>query len=484
MKTELLLLIFCEILFNGCAQKKSQTDYNSFIKNFKSDFQILRSSLDEGHQGLYRYNSKATIDSLFEAAESLIKEPINEREFQLLVCKVISKIGDGHTRVHAPEAEERKIMEASTAIPFQLYCYNDTLFVQKNFSNLSDQDFLGAQIVSINGRASKDLIKDFLAVLPSDGRNVTMKYKMISTPRTFTRFFQYLYGYTESYDVEYISSGMSLFKKNTIKGISNQELSRIMAERYTTNQSLVVFHLNDDKKSAYLKISSFDTGTLSEGGVDLPRFLQNSFKELAANKIKHLIIDLRMNGGGADEYGKLLFSYLIDHDFDYYASLTMKKETYDFFKYTSRPDQKAPSGMLRANRNGSFDNLWHPNVGKQKPSLPTFRGQLYVLINGGSFSTTSECLSMIHSYTNAVFIGVESGGGYYGNNSGGSAELILPATKIRIEIPLTQYTMAVKKYPYPDHGLIPTYEIKPTIKDQISGKDPELGFARKLIERK
>ena len=88
---------------------------------------------------------------------------------------------------------------------------------------------------------------------------------------------------------------------------------------------------------------------------------------------------------------------------------------------------------------------------------------------------------MIHSNTNAVFIGEESGGGYYGNNSGMVPEMILPVTRIRIAIPLIKYVMAVKEYPFKDHGFFPDYEVIPNIAEKINGIDPELAFAKKLI---
>ena len=161
----------------------------------------------------------------------------------------------------------------------------------------------------------------------------------------------------------------------------------------------------------------------------------------------------------------------------------MNKQSYDFFKYTSRPDMKAPKGMLKPNAQGTFDDVKHPNFGNQKPSLPTFSGNIYVLINGACFSTTCECLSMIHSYTKSVFIGEEAGGTYDGNNSGPTPDMTLPNTKIRIEIPLLKYVMAAKEYQYKDSGLIPEHKVVPTIQERINDKDPELEFANEIIKK-
>jgi hypothetical protein len=53
----------------------------------------------------------------------------------------------------------------------------------------------------------------------------------------------------------------------------------------------------------------------------------------------------------------------------------------------------------------------------------------------------------------------------------------------RVAIPLMKYVMAVKDYPFRDHGLFPDHLIVPTIEDKLKGNDPELEFAKKLIQQ-
>ncbi|MEO8086694.1 MAG: S41 family peptidase, partial [Bacteroidota bacterium] len=418
-------------------------------------------------------------------AETSISGPMSEREFKILLSKVVNQIGCGHTKVVAPKPDQDKLDEGKTAIPFQPFWQDDKLFVLRNFSDLNDSDFLGAEIVSINGHDTADILKDLFAIFPSDGNNMTHKYRLITPPRNFTRYFYYLYGYAESYQVEYFSMNDSTIKKSTLAGLVFDDLITIREKRYALYyfEPPVEFKLNEDKKGAYLRITSFDKEYLEKSKINYTKFLQTVFKEIETDHILNLILDLRYNGGGTDEYGKILFSYFVNQEFDYYKSLTMNKQGYDFFKYTSRPGMKAPKGMLKANEQGTFDDVQHPNFGKQKPALPTFPGNIYVLINGACFSTTCECLSMLHSYTKSIFIGEETGGGYYGNNSGPTPDMTLPNTKIRIEIPLMKYLMAVKDYKYKDRGLIPDYIVVPTIQERIRNDDPELEFAKDLMKK-
>jgi len=67
---------------------------------------------------------------------------------------------------------------------------------------------------------------------------------------------------------------------------------------------------------------------------------------------------------------------------------------------------------------GKFHLVKHPNLGLQQPSQPHFAGRVFALMNGGSFSTSSEFLSMLHFYKRATFVGEEAAGGYYGCTAG------------------------------------------------------------------
>jgi C-terminal processing protease CtpA/Prc len=476
----ILSVLFILITTFSFAQDSTKENRISPEK-LKQDFQILRASLTEGYPAMYRYNSKKIIDALFVSSERLLQKPMSEREFLLFLSKVVMQFHDGHMKVDPAKATADKLNSNPSAIPIQAFISDHKMYVQKNYSMLSDKELMGAEILSINGRNISSIITDFFKIYTSDGNNETNKFKRLENTRSLSRYLFYLQGYTEEYEIEYVSFNEKLKKKFTLKGLLYDSLVKIRKQKYPAfQQSPAEFKLLNSS-TAYLKIASLDENDYDKSKMDFYSFLRSSFDSINSKGIKNLILDMRGNGGGTDEYGKTLFSYFVDHAFLYYDSLTINKATFSFMKYTNHPNAKVPEQGIRLNSSGTYDVLAHPNVGNQQKSEPNYSGRLFVLIDGSCFSTTSECLSMLKSYTSAVFIGEESGGGYYGNCSGFVSELILPNSLLQIEIPLMKYSMAVKKYKYKDRGIIPDHSISPTIKDKISGVDPELDFTKKLV---
>jgi C-terminal processing protease CtpA/Prc len=142
-----------------------------------------------------------------------------------------------------------------------------------------------------------------------------------------------------------------------------------------------------------------------------------------------------------------------------------------------------PPGMYERGKDGKYHWVGHPNWGINQPSQPMFRGKVLVLINGRSFSTTSEFLSHMHFNKRATFIGEESGGGYYGNTSGYMPTITLPHSGLRLELPVMAYYMAVSGYKEASRGVIPDHPVPYTIAELIAGRDKEMELALKLARQ-
>src|SRR5262245_30619242 len=120
---------------------------------------------------------------------------------------------------------------------------------------------------------------------------------------------------------------------------------------------------------------------------------------------------------------------------------------------------------------------------EQQPEIYAFLGRTIVLINGLIFSTAADFCAVAHHLKRATFIGEETGGGYYGNNSGMQTILTLPNSKARIRVPMYEYWNAVPGYDGKRRGTRPDYMVETKAANLLRGVDEQLELAMKLASQ-
>jgi Peptidase family S41 len=444
--TPYCLLLFLFFVAASAANAQDKPDLHRKIAplQLQQDFILARDTLQKIHAGLYRYKSKLEINRLFDSKFALLKDSLDELAYFSIMRSLISGIEDGHTACFLPGELENPLFNSPKLFPIQ------PLFIgQRAYVACDTKEFpAGTEILAVDQQAIKELRRTLFGVIPSDGANETGK--QVELNKFFFGHYAFALGERSSFTVDYKTpSGET--KRKTLAGVAVNDIQcrpvNPKVEKY--------LQLNYQPGNiAVLTIQSFLNGYLEDTKENFKDFLAASFQELQVKKINKLIIDLRDNKGGEDENGALLYAYLTDKPFRYYDSL----------KSTTK-------------------NLQHPNLGLQQPKENNFTGSVAFLINGKCFSTTAEFCAVAKSNKRGVFIGEETGGGYYGNTSGDRATVILPNTKIRVNIPMNKYVLAVKKTRYKDRGIIPDYTIIPSIADLIQGKDVQMRYALKLAEK-
>jgi len=450
------------------------------IREMREDFQILRNAFEEGHAGLYRYSSKKAMDKCFENTLSRIDRPMTEWEYLRLLTPLAAAVNCGHTGINASVELERHFKRQPVFPPFNLRFMSGKAWLIRNYS---DRELLpGAEVTRINGHEISEILETLLPAIPSDGHIESSKFQRLNGTIFLGSLYNLFYGPTPEYALECVdekAGAAALFK---LHGLPAAEIEKRARERYPDpdpDRPPISFENRDG--IPVITIRTFNAGAYIRAKIDYPAFLTRTFRQLVESRARVLIIDLRDNGGGSDDYGRFLFSHLIDEPFRYYKALETKKLSYDFLRFTSIPENRRtqPADQFRKNKRGWYDILSHPNVGTMKPIPPYYDGRIYVLINGRSFSASGEATSPMRYHRKAVFVGEECGAGYYGNNSGFMPTMTLPHTKIRVRIPCVRYTMAVDDYPA-DRGIIPEYRMDPTVEDLLSGRDTVLEYALRL----
>jgi len=447
----------------------------------KEDLRTLWNILEEGHAGLDRYTPGDVLKESFNRAMNGLAGPMTELDFYVRLLPLVAAIKDGHTRAQLSPEAAAYLDAQPVFFPFGLRFLEDKTYVVRNLSpNPAIKE--GAELLSINGRPMTDVLPELVSLIPSDAGIRTRPVRQLEFPATFGRLLALRFGLPASYRVRLRPSRGGAIQEVTVPGISGKDVVRILHERYPdAARRAPLYELTFRGGTAVLTIRAF-ADEEEKGSLRYPEFLRASFRVLEERGTAGLVIDLRHNGGGRDEYAKLLFAHIMDRPFAYYSALETKKDRYDLFRFTdeSRTNQEEFAKQVTRNARGWFDVTGHPNSGVQQPEEPRFAGRVAMLIGGLSFSATGETTSMFHFHKKAVFFGEECGAGYYGNTSGFSVLATLPRTRIQVRIPLVIYTMAVDGYPR-DRGLVPDVPVTPTIEDVQAGRDPVMERALRQV---
>jgi len=375
---------------------------------------------------------------------------MTQLEFAKTIMFVISALEDGHTRTNIPRLLMKYYGENKKLFPLYPYFIADKAFVLcSDVKELLD----GTEILSINNKRIVEIEKEIFRYFPSDGTIKTKKRQELNDG-AFPIIYSWIFGDKSSFNVQYKN------KKGEI-GIANiaGKTVRDFECEYKNKSVTKILQLDFPYKNvALLTIKSFDDNRIRGAKLDFKNFLDASFKEINSKKMKNLIIDLRGNGGGMDDYGAFFYSYLTNKPFKYFAS------------------KASTTTIVQVEEN--------PLLGVQDFQENNFKGKVFFLINGLSFSTTADFCAIAKSNNRGIFIGEETGGGYYGNTSGGRVNVKLPNSNIDISIPQFKYINDVKKVKHNDRGIIPDYTILPAIVDVLQRKDVQLNFALKLTKEK
>jgi C-terminal processing protease CtpA/Prc len=223
-------------------------------------------------------------------------------------------------------------------------------------------------------------------------------------------------------------------------------------------------------------------------GNDYRHWMRDTFKTLHDKGTKALIIDLRGNGGGEDDYGALLVSELTDKPFRYFDYINIKTFQPSFNEHL---DGRFDAAAIERFRKETIENpdgyrltsAMVSGLDKQEPSEQPFLGKVIILAEGGSFSCTGDVCAILHHLHRATFVGEEVAGGYWGNNSGRMPTMTLPNSNQKFRFPFFAYFNAVEgDDTFRRRGTIPDVKVELKTADLLRGVDAQHDMAVKLAE--
>lgn len=448
----------------------------------QQDLDVLRGALDEAHGGLHRFSPKAELDRHFLTARSRVDRPRSTLAFIGIVSEALAVVRDGHMRVEYDDATNAALATARL-LPLRVASEAGRLVVAYNDATGDDAIRAGMEVGSINGLTTGEITKRILPKLSGDGFIETGKAWRLA--RSFAQYYWVFVDQSPNFVVTARAEAGKAIAA-TLSGITNAERAKsansvnaVMtanAAKFDGPRDTVWLQFPRGDDVGVLRVRAFD-------GDDFTSSVAAAFTTLRQKGAHALVLDLRGNGGGVDQYGALLVSHFVSRPFRYFDYIkvatirpsfaTWKASTFEDLKNGTRP---APDGGFLV-----LPQL-HPGVVEQNPASTPFLGRVFVLIDGGTFSTAADVCAQLRSLTKATFIGEETGGGFQGNTSGLNAQIVLPNSRLKLKIHMYGYWNAVTGG-QPGRGTLPDVEVVRTVRDVLAGTDPPLDRALSLARK-
>lgn len=475
------LLLLIPILFAGhfpIAQiQTSKFSYKKFSADtVKSTIDKITKELSVKHPGFYRYNSKEEFDKYIDSIKSTIKDSCTELQSYLKLKPIITKIHCLHTGISLPKEYTDYLNLQPNLFPFQVYFNDNKAYVVKNYSSTLSI-LAGDEILNINGQSIDKIIAQLLSLIPSDGYNLTMKYRALYLQ--FPSWYRSI-DLTENFTI-------SIKRNNTERTyqVTGAKFNDILQNGFLREPSRAKqLEFKIENNIGFLTIHSFAQTDIKKANQDFKKFIDQTFTEIKTNKIQNLVVDLRDNTGGSDPYAAYFTSYFFDKPFRYWDRIEVTEAIAKEIKgivlklYYRKPIQKDSVWLWQKAKHVHDFDFYEEQMSAQN----NFSGKAYVLINGFCMSSCADVAAILSYHKKATFIGQETGGGYQGNNSG-----MIPDSKVQpfdftLTTPLQKYFNYVDTSKNIGRGTMPDYPVNTTINDILKGEDKELQLTIDLIK--
>jgi hypothetical protein len=508
-----LAVLFVLSLFFSCQSIKQFNETLSQpipVAKLQSDVDYSYKKLKQLHPKLYWYISKEKLDYKFDSLKKSIQKPMTGLAFYKELSQVTKSIGQGHLGVSPSlkkySKKEQKWIKKQGKSAFNQFDFefiDNKLIILKNRSRHDIKE--NSEVLLINKEKPSELIASFKKRVASDGYNTSFFNRYLG--KSFAMFYTLDKGNIQD-SIQFLlklenKDSLLVVKRDTFGSHSKADKIKLSKKeqkekskfnsKYGYNKETKTFtrelrFIEKDCTTALMTIKGFSNGNYYD-------FYEESFKTISESNTKNLIIDLRNNPGGRLIEIENLYGYLAKEPYvfidDYeVVSRTSKLHAdyfkgggpvFKFFKILGAPFYYTIN-YFKVRKEGE-KYLFNTRFSKQKPlKSNNFKGKVYVLINGGSFSASSIISSNLKSTKRAVFVGEETGGAYNGTVAAQMPLVQLPYSKVNLRIGLALVS-ASGKSEMEGRGVFPDVEILPTIEDRKNNIDPELKWVLEDINR-
>ena len=484
MKKLILFLLFAPNIFAQTILKSA---------DLLADFEIARKSYEQMNPGLYKYQTKETIDAAFEKCKVAFGRDQSLAEAYLNFHKLTSTFKCGHAYPNFFNQEERtksEVFEKKNTLPFHFKLINDRMLVIRS----NDESIkVGTEITKINGNKISKVIETILPIVRADGSNDAKRKNLLENGKEYFGYFDIFYPMffpvnDENFILETYDIKSKKKSKIIVKAMNHGVRDKAIKLAYSDAKYIKWKFEWLNPETAVMTINDFSN---YDGKAKYDSFYVASLSEYQSKNGKNLIIDVRKNEGGNSSEMFKLVQYLIDKPIEYQElqnTWQMLKIDPSFKQYVANKSWAWPwFAQTQAGFNKTAMGQWK-DKGADKPQIfvpnkDRFTGNVFLLSSPTNSSATYMMVETFKKHKLATVVGQTTGGNQKGVTAGALFFILLPNSKIEIDVPLTGTDLTIAKN-LPDAGVEPDIFIKLSIEDALNGIDTEMEAVKKMILNK
>lgn len=452
------------------------------VPQLQADLAFLHRALEEVHPGLYVCTPKDSLDHAFAHTAAQLTHPLDEAAFWRLLQPLVAQVHCGHTRVQYSAAYRTWArQQPHFYFPFTITVLRNRLFVSENQS--ADPSLRpGTEVVAIEGHPTSEVLPRLRQLISADGYGTNFQDQELAAG-FFDDDYAALYEAKPAYRLT-VRDSTGLVRELTPRPrpvppapaspppaaplpaaeAAARRLARLHTVRYPASLPA----------TALLRLRSFDYEE------DYRAFHAATFTELAQQRIKRLVIDLRGNPGGNNALAVDLLKYLVRSSFVLTKSARARVVLPSFMSAVAGSSAHFDTTQVKRLADGTLTQA-SATLGPQQPYRQhRFRGQLVLLVDGGTFSAASNFAASLRAQRRVLIVGQETGGTEAGLNGGVISRVELPHTHLMLQLPHFRLLTACAA-PQVGRGVRPDVEIVPTPQQVASHTDAILSQLPALL---
>jgi hypothetical protein len=418
------------------------------------DLSYLAKEMERSIPCLHEYNPDFTNKA--NHLISTINSSMKLMDLYALGCRMAALGNEGHINTYDWNSPLLNGFASNEYLylPFSIKIFNEGIYIDEVYADIKQLN-KGIRIHAINEIPILEIINKIEEHIPSDG--VISTYSKIKVEEGFNWLYYLFISQDSIQHISIADQGTSnrlvSVEATSLEKMRSYMKSRGLASSTPKEPVSAVYEFTINPDYALLKLKSFDWRSLENEKLSPKKLYTSIFTQLKEKRAHNLIVDLRGNTGGRNEFADEIIPYI------------NKRNKTESFKTTISWEGKVKEYII------------------PKPNKLLFTGTIIVLVDGKTYSAGASIARFFKEYGEAFIIGEETGTRYEGFAGGSSNKIILPNSQIIFYLP--RYHIKYQKSTLQmttNRGLIPDFIITPDKESWLTQTDTPLLMAIQKIQ--